>query len=62
MVARMHLDLCVDLTDKAISGQVELAGGEPRGFVGYAGLIAALESIRREEIAHKHAADLEETG
>jgi hypothetical protein len=51
MAARMHLDLRVDLADDVIVGQLAPVGGQAQAFVGYAGLIATLESIRRGEIA-----------
>ena len=41
---RITLDLC--LSGKPVEGHIEVNGEEPRSFSGYAGLIAALESIR----------------
>jgi|1185.fasta_scaffold229430_2 hypothetical protein len=41
---RISLDL--RLSGKPVEGRVAAAGEEPRQFSGYAGLIAALESIR----------------
>jgi hypothetical protein len=41
---RITLDL--QLSGERVEGRVAAAGEEPRDFSGYAGLIAALESIR----------------
>jgi hypothetical protein len=41
---RITLELC--LSEGPVEGQIEANGEEPRSFSGYAGLIAALESIR----------------
>ena len=46
---RMHLRLEVDLQAEPISGEVAADGSEPHRFMGYSGLIAALESIRNGE-------------
>jgi hypothetical protein len=42
--ARIELDL--DLAGTPITGELAIAGGQPRPFSGYAGLIAALVAIR----------------
>jgi hypothetical protein len=49
---RITLDLC--LSGKPVEGQIAATGQEPRSFSGYAGLIAALESIR---LANVHDPD-----
>jgi hypothetical protein len=38
-----------------VEGRVAAAGKEPREFSGYAGLIAALESIRATDGGHRNA-------
>jgi hypothetical protein len=45
---RATLRLRLELDRESISGQVSSNGGPTHGFSGYAGLIAALESIRTE--------------
>ena len=45
----MRLELALD--EEPLSGLVAVAGGEPRSFIGYAGLVAALQSIRSAEPA-----------
>jgi hypothetical protein len=47
--AHLHLDL--DLEAEPISGRISLEDGEPLPFVGYTGLISALEAIRAGEQA-----------
>jgi hypothetical protein len=42
-----HLD--PDLVEDPVSGRTAQDGGEPRRFVGYAGLIASLQAIRSGE-------------
>jgi hypothetical protein len=44
--ARAILDLRLELDRESISGEVSSDGGPAHRFSGYAGLIAALESIR----------------
>ena len=44
----MNVRLEVEIEDEAISGEVSSNGGPAHRFSGYAGLIAALESIRAE--------------
>jgi hypothetical protein len=43
----MRLELALD--EDPVSGLVGIAGDEPRSFIGYAGLVAALQSIRSAE-------------
>jgi hypothetical protein len=45
---RTHLDLDLVLDGESVSGRLALAGAEPRPFSGYAGLIAAVESLRAD--------------
>ncbi len=45
---RVTLDLRLELDRDSIGGEVSANGGPARAFSGYAGLIAALESIRAE--------------
>ena len=45
---RVTLDLRLELDRDSIGGEVSANGGPARAFSGYAGLIAALESIRTE--------------
>jgi hypothetical protein len=45
----MHLLLDLDPDSEPVRGQVGLADGKPRRFIGYADLIATLESIRADE-------------
>jgi hypothetical protein len=45
----MHLLLDLDPSSDPVSGWIGLAGTAPRSFVGYANLIATLESIRAGE-------------
>ena len=47
-MSRVTLNLRLELDRDAISGEVGSNGGPPHRFSGYAGLIAALESIRAE--------------
>jgi hypothetical protein len=47
----MHLLLDLDRDREPVRGQVGPAEGAPRSFVGYAELIATLESIRAGEPA-----------
>ena len=49
-VDRVTLDLRLELDRDSIGGQVSANGQPPRDFSGYAGLIAALESIRLERV------------
>jgi hypothetical protein len=42
--ARIVLDL--DLAGTPVTGELAIAGGQPRPFSGYAGLIAAVAAIR----------------
>jgi hypothetical protein len=46
---RIDLDLIFDLDEAHVSGTVAVDRGEPRGFTGYAALIAVIQSIRTEE-------------
>jgi len=46
---RVTLDLRLELDPDSIGGLVSANGGPARAFTGYAGLIAALESIRVEQ-------------
>lgn len=46
---RVTLDLRLELDRDSIGGQVSANGEPARAFSGYAGLIAALESIRLEQ-------------
>ena len=46
---RVTLDLRLELDRDSIGGEVSANGEPPRAFSGYAGLIAALESIRAEQ-------------
>lgn len=43
---RIHLGLDLDLDGHPIAGELTPPGGSPRPFTGYAGLIAAVETIR----------------
>jgi hypothetical protein len=45
------LRLELGLDDDPVNGRVSVAGGQPRDFTGYVGLIAELQSIRAEEAA-----------
>ena len=45
----LNLKLELELDDEAISGEVSSNGDAPHRFSGYAGLIAALESVRAEQ-------------
>ncbi len=47
-MSRVTLNLRLELDRDAINGEVGSNGGPPHRFSGYAGLIAALESIRAE--------------
>lgn len=49
--ARITLDL--NLSEEPVEGYVATRGEEPRRFSGYAGLIAALESIRSTNGHHR---------
>jgi hypothetical protein len=44
-----HLLLDLDLGSEPVKGSVGAEGDEPLGFTGYAGLIAALQTIRADE-------------
>lgn len=44
-----HLLLDLDLGSDPVKGSVGAEGAEPLGFTGYAGLIAALQTIRADE-------------
>src|SRR3954469_10636467 len=44
----MHVDLDLEPGSEPVTGRLAAAGGAPRGFVGYTGLIVALESVRTE--------------
>jgi hypothetical protein len=44
-----HLLLDLDLGTEPVTGSVGAEGAEPLGFTGYAGLIAALQTIRSDE-------------
>ena len=44
-----HLLLDLDLGSDPVKGSVGAEGSEPLGFTGYAGLIAALQTIRADE-------------
>jgi hypothetical protein len=46
---RVTLNLRLELDRDSIGGEVSANGEPPRAFSGYAGLIAALESIRAEQ-------------
>ena len=46
---RVTLDLRLELDRDSVGGEVSANGGLARAFSGYAGLIAALESIRAEQ-------------
>jgi uncharacterized HhH-GPD family protein len=43
----MHVDLDLEAGSEPVTGRLALAGGAPRGFVGYTGLIVALEAVRK---------------
>jgi hypothetical protein len=45
-----HLLLELDLGSEPVTGSVGAEGGEPLGFTGYAGLIAALQTIRADDV------------
>jgi hypothetical protein len=45
----MHLLLDLDPSSDPVSGWIGLAGSTPRTFIGYANLIAAVESLRAGE-------------
>lgn len=44
-----HLLLDLDLSSEPVTGSVGAEGAEPLGFIGYAGLIAALQTLRADE-------------
>src|SRR6266540_1690426 len=44
----MHVDLDLDPGSEPVTGRLAADGGAPRGFVGYTGLIVALESVRKD--------------
>jgi hypothetical protein len=51
-----HLLLDLDLGSDPVRGSIGPEGAEPLGFTGYAGLIAALQTIREGE---SYAAELD---
>jgi hypothetical protein len=42
----MRVELDIDLGSDPIAGRLSVPGAEPRVFIGYTGLIAALETLR----------------
>jgi hypothetical protein len=55
----MHLLLDLDPDSEPVRGQVGPADAAPRSFVGYAELIATLESIRAGEPAGRGVAQVD---
>ena len=45
----MRIDLDLDAGSEPVAGRLVVAGGAEHPFTGYAGLIAALEELRRGE-------------
>jgi hypothetical protein len=45
-----HLLLDLELGTEPVTGSVAAEGAKPVGFTGYAGLIAAIQAIRADEV------------
>jgi hypothetical protein len=58
---RVRIDLDLDLGSEPVAGRLAVAGGVEHPFTGYAGLIAALESLRASEVRAAETVTPEDT-